>query len=318
MGKDTKIEWADHTFNPWWGCTKVSAGCENCYAKSGASRWGFDVFGHYKGRRFFGDKHWNQPRVWNRKAEKLGIRYRVFCGSMCDVFERHVVDNQRTIMNLARKRLWSMIYDTPNLDWMLLTKRPENMRLMLPSTGVPENVWLGVTAENQEQADIRIPKLLKFKAKVLFVSIEPMLGQTDLWEFATCEETFGSMYDYRPTYEYYREWLKFQGIESDGKPIKFHSGIDWVICGGESGTDARPTHISMARSLRDQCNNAGVAYFFKQWGEWAPEENCNNEWAEGYRAFEWNDGSYSYRVGRKLAGSLLDGVEHKEFPNGNN
>lgn len=165
--KDTKIEWATHTFNPWWGCEKVSPGCAHCYAEAFAKRTGHPVWGSGSERRLFGDKHWNEPLRWNADGG------RVFCASMADVFEDHPA------VGAERHRLWDLIAATPRLTWLLLTKRPENVLDMVPVRwldGFPRNVWLGTTVEDQERADMRLPHLLGAPAPVRFVSYEPALG----------------------------------------------------------------------------------------------------------------------------------------------
>lgn len=240
MGADTKIEWTHHTFNPWWGCEKVSPGCAHCYADTFAKRVGQKVWGADAPRRFFGDKHWAEPLKWNRYAEKAGKRRRVFCASMADVFE------DRTDLRDARATLFHTIGATPHLDWLLLTKRPENIaRLWAEATAFPPpwpNVWLGTTVEDQQRADERIPKLLAVPAAVRFLSVEPLLGPVD---------------------------LRFHlGIAENHDDLR--GGIGWVIVGGESGPGARPMHPAWARSIRDQCRAAGVAFFFKQQGAWTP------------------------------------------------
>ena len=251
MAEDSAIEWCDHTFNPWWGCVKTSEGCKNCYAE--ARQWGGDWWGKEKPRRFFGEKHWNQPIKWNKKAGKLGIRYKVFCGSYCDVFE------EREGLEKYRARLLSLIERTTNLDWLLLTKRPENINrtFWFIASGSPNNLWLGVSVENQKQADIRIPHLLKIPAKVRFLSCEPLLekilldnGETS---WITCDGKNKS-------------GLKWDHIccESEYVAGKCFHGVDWVIVGGESGQNARPMHPEWARSIRNQCQEAGVSFFMKQ------------------------------------------------------
>ena len=146
MGKNSSIEWTDHTFNPWWGCVRVSPGCQNCYAETWAKRVGADVWGAGADRRFFGEKHWQEPVKWNRTASESSPRKRVFCASMADVFEL------RTDLDTARQQLWKLIIETSNLDWLLLTKRPENIRSMAPWTVWPDNVWIGTTVEDQPRA----------------------------------------------------------------------------------------------------------------------------------------------------------------------
>ena len=253
----SKIEWTHFTFNPWWGCTKVSAGCKNCYAETVDARFKGHHWGDYASRRMFGDKHWNRPLAWNRKAEKDGVRYRVFCASMADVFEIHPVEAENAKLTEARWRLWKLIEATPHLDWLLLTKRPENHELVpanwLMELRRPKNIWLGTTAENQEQADLRIPHLLDARwPAIRFVSYEPALEEVD-----------------------FDAWLD---------PL--NGGIDWVIAGAESGPGARPMDERWVRSVRDQCAEVGVPFFYKQ----------------------------RLEGGRKVSLPLLDGVQHANFP----
>ncbi len=238
MGETTAIAWTDHTFNPWWGCTNVSPGCDNCYAEAFAKRTGHDVWGRDGGRRFFGDKHWAEPLRWNEKAKNE--RRRVFCASMADVFE-----NDERLVD-ERNRLWDLIALTPNLDWQLLTKRPENVTRMVPGHWVndhspmwPANVWLGTTVEDQTRATIRVPRLIGVPGpEVRFLSCEPLLGPVDLWP-----------------------WIG---------PNYLFSPIHWVICGGESGPHHRPLDLANARVVRDQCGLAAVPFFFKQVGGRTP------------------------------------------------
>jgi protein gp37 len=213
-----------YTYNPWWGCLKVSEECHHCYAEAIAHHYGHDVWGPMANtpRRLFDAKHWAEPLTWNRQAEKQGHRRNVFCASMADVFEQHpdVID--------ARMQLWSLIHRTPWLNWLLLTKRPENILKLSPWGHWPDNIWVGTSVGLQERAEERIPFLLEVPAVVRFLSCEPLLGPLDL-----------------------TPWL---------------SQLQWVISGGESGTGARPMDLAWARSLRDQCQVAGVPYFFKQIG----------------------------------------------------
>lgn len=174
MSENSKIEWTDHTFNIAWGCIKATAGCDNCYADTLSNRYGFDVWGPGKPRRTFGEKYWAQPTAWDREARRAGIRRRVFCSSMTDVFL-----NDRTI-NVEREKLWPLIRSTPDLDWQLLTKHPERIAANLPDDwgdGYP-NVWLGVSVESNETA-WRAAMLQKIPAAVHFLSVEPMLGPVD-------------------------------------------------------------------------------------------------------------------------------------------
>lgn len=154
MAKDSSIEWTDHTFNPWWGCIKISPGCDNCYADNMARRYGHDVWGPDARRRFLSNAYWDKPLIWNNEAAAQGVRKRVFCASMADVFE------VRDELGRPRQRLLNLIAATPHLDWLLLSKRPHSIKRLLPlGYAFPENVWLGTTVENQDYADKRIPYL---------------------------------------------------------------------------------------------------------------------------------------------------------------
>lgn len=166
--ENSKIEWTDHTFNPWWGCAKVSPGCSNCYAETFAKRTGNPVWGSIAPRRFFGPKHWQAPLLWNETARAEGIRRRVFCASMADVFE------SREDLIRPRAQLLELIKETRSLDWLLLTKRPHNVSRMMSL--LPRNVWLGTSAEDQKRWDERLPALMAVPARVHFVSAEPLLG----------------------------------------------------------------------------------------------------------------------------------------------
>ena len=275
MAKDSSIEWTHHTFNPWWGCTKVSPGCKNCYAETFSRRIGQHIWGPSADRRFFGDAHWREPIKWNSEAARVGARRRVFCASMADVFER------RPELAPLRQRLWQLITDTPALDWLLLTKRPEHVLRHVPWTGTwPDNVWAGVTAENQRWATKRIPLLLQLPAAVRFVSCEPLLGPLDL-----------------------TAW------------IRGNRRIDWVIAGGESGHKARPMNPEWARALRDQCTAAGVPFHFKQWGHWRPDDEKAAS-TNKRLAVEDSDGQVVtlVRMGKHAAGRDLDGLIWDEFP----
>ena len=233
MGQNSKIEWTTHTFNPWLGCTKVSEACKHCYAEAWAKRVGQPVWGPLADRRTFGEDHWREPLKWDRAALGAEHRPRVFCASMADVFE------DRPELNPWRARLWQLIESTPTLDWLLLTKRPENvLRLAGWSSIWPANVWLGTTVELQKRGDELLPHLARIPAAVRFLSCEPLLSALDL-----------------------RPWLG-------------HT-VNWVITGGESGPHARPPSPAWFRSLHEQCMAAGVPFHFKQWGDWAPGDGIN-------------------------------------------
>ena len=259
MAENTKIEWADHTFNPWTGCTKVSPACDHCYAEGWAKRSGHVKWGSGQPRRRTSDANWRMPLKWNREAERTGVRPRVFCASLADVFDNEVDPAWRA-------DLFKLIADTRNLDWLLLTKRVGNVMKManevadMPRLGShtghliahqwrngspPKNVWLGATVVNQEEADRDIPKLLAVPAAKRFLSIEPMLGPMLL------------------PFERMREWNRIALMNQQEHAVL---RIDWVIVGGESGPGARPMSPDWARSIRDQCEEAGVALFVKQMG----------------------------------------------------
>lgn len=234
--RNSAIEWTDHTFNPWVGCTKVSDGCKHCYAEALMDkRFGRVEWGVNGTRKRTSAANWREPLKWNRDAQAAGIRQRVFCASLADVFE------DRPELAEWRSDLFDLIYSTPHLDWLLLTKRPENVLDMVPANWhawLPANVWIGTSIENQAAADERIPHLLRIPASVRFLSMEPLLGPVDL-----------------------------DHVVSPGS-LETLRGVQWVIVGGESGTKARPMHPDWVRSIRDQCQADGVPFFFKQWGEY--------------------------------------------------
>ena len=221
MAIDSKIEWTTHTFNPWWGCTKVSDGCKFCYAEAIARRYGNDVWGVNKPRRTFGEKHWAEPLKWNASAQSSGKRAQVFCASMADVFDPAGPKDERA-------KLWELIRSTPNLDWQLLTKRPEKIERFLPTDWNDgyKNVWLGTSVED-ERVIGRVSTLSAIPARVRFLSCEPLIGPLENLPLAD---------------------------------------IHWVIVGGESGPRSRPMLTSWVQSIRQQCRAAGVPFFFKQWG----------------------------------------------------
>ena len=179
MGENSAIAWTDHTFNPYWGCSKASSECEHCYAEKFAKRTGHDCFGPGKPRRFFGESHWREPLKWNAAAAESGVRARVFCGSMCDIFECN------DSLDVHRARVMSLIAATPALDWLLLSKRPANAAFMLPPTfreDSPRNLWLGTTIGCRASLP-RLDDLRRLPAILRFLSCEPLLedlGPIDL------------------------------------------------------------------------------------------------------------------------------------------
>lgn len=231
MAAETGISWADATWNPWIGCVKVSPGCTNCYAED-LARARMQSFGGaalWRGQHHR-TKSWGDPGRWDRKAAKEGRRIRLFVASMADVFEAHP-----DLVEWRREAL-EVLSALTNTDVMLLTKRPQNVRGMVPAAwlapgGWPAHVWLGTTVEDQQRAEERVPALLRIPARVRFLSCEPLLGPLDL-----------------------APWL------GDGGP-------EWVIVGGESGPRARPACSAWFGSIRDQCAEAGTPFHFKQHGE---------------------------------------------------
>lgn len=373
MGATTEISWAHSTFNPWIGCQKVSPACQHCYAERDMDKrfkrvaWGPLGTGS---RVKTSDEYWRKPMdVWNRQAEESGERRRVFCASLSDVFEDWqgpIIDNSDAIlpgqvglltMDDLRRDLFALIDATPQLDWLLLTKRPENVRRMWPAMTVDvgmndgflgwadrtlrnggrpantshrSNVWLGCSVENQEYANKRIPELLRCRdlAPVLFLSCEPLLGPVGLRRW------FGPQSE--------GQWLNTIECGHDASEY----GIDWVIAGGESGPNARPSHPDWFRSLRDQCVDAHVPYHFKQWGEWRPKlvsiagdpaPVCrwlpgSSQWGVLDRDGDWSDLTTPWngredtdshtgevtmvRVGTKASGRVLDARTWDELPTG--
>jgi protein gp37 len=295
MGKETGIEWADSTFNTWWGCVEVSPACDNCYARtwdarfSGITSNGNDLgdphWGKDAPRKFFGDKHWSEPAKWNRAAAKRGgaiagpgvprdQRWLVFCSSMADVFE-----SGRDDLVPHRLRLWRTIAETPYLTWLLLTKRPQNIARMLPGelVGAP-NVWLGTTIESPAflwRAEALCQNDL---AAVRFVSMEPLLERTHIAPYLTGAP-------------------KSTSVGAD------RAGIDWVITGCESGENARETPIAWYQWLRLECEDAGIPFFLKQ----APRG------AEGITA---GKGSRVKLKDGIIEAPYLDGIQHIAFPGG--
>ena len=268
MGESTSIQWCDATFNPWIGCQRVSPGCEHCYAevqdqrwrKPDARRWGPKAL-----RERTSVANWKKPIQWNKRAATLGVRERVFCSSLADVFE------DRPELAPWRADLFKLIDATPALDWLLLTKRPENAdgamhqaaRDAFPGrTGNdlvvwPANVWLGTTVEDQRRAEERIPALLATDAVLKFLSVEPQLEAIDLAaiDLLRTARTGGDPRCHLNA---------LTGVVAG--PGDQLGRIGWVIQGGESGAGARPFDPEWARSMAAQCKQAGVAYFLKQLG----------------------------------------------------
>ncbi len=351
MAENSKIEWTTHTFNPWEGCTEVSPGCLHCYAAARNARFGGGTapnWGKGAPRRRTSPANWKLPLKWDREyleeidealhcfGEESYIapqRPRVFCASLADW-----LDDEVPIEWLVD--LLELIGKTPGLDWLLLTKRPQNWTSRLEAAlrslnispagdtrydwavdwlerrSVPHNVWIGTTVEDQTRADERIPRLLNIPAQVRFLSCEPLLGAVDL-----------------------RRWLSLRlpdggcsrcGFLDSQQGHSLHCPapqIHWVIIGGESGPGARPMHPDWARSIRDQCVDAGVSVLFKQWGEWSPNiPPDGTKWLPEQIRYAQADGAIAkigeghepgpllYRMGKHAAGRVLDGKTWGQFP----
>jgi protein gp37 len=360
MGRDSSIEWTHHTFNPWIGCAKVSEACRNCYAWQQMDvRWGRVKWGVNGSRKVTSDAYWRQPLQWDREADAAGERRRVFCASLADVFEgwqggmfdtagrrlfrrsnaggeywagfreplsesdRRRVGDAAVSMADVRRRLFDVIDRTPHLDWLLLTKRPENIERMVPDAwaidGAPANVWLGFSAETQKDLEARWewmePAARHLRPAVVFISAEPLLEFLDLGQ---------CLYPVNIGDEDQDVWTATVGA---------------VFAGGESGPNARPTHPDAVRDLRNQCYEASVPFLFKQWGEWLPYEISaqpsfwhsaadgseidghafpdgitENEPVEGWY-WPWPEHMVCFhRVGKHAAGRLLDGQLYDEVP----
>jgi protein gp37 len=296
----TKIEWAHFTVNFWWGCTKVSPACAHCYAETiakifsrGKATWGA------KGARWvnFESATAKLGKVL-REAKRKKFRPRIFVNSMSDTFE----DNP--LLTVPRCMALVLMGETSGADFLLLTKRPENILRMVPPAWLvkwPAHIWVGTTVENQACADERIPHLLQVPARVRFLSCEPLLGPVSLPLACKRDSDKDGNCDHHP----------------EGCP-----SIGWVICGGESGGGARPTHPEWARSLRDQCEHAAVPFFFKQWGEWFPMPEILPEGARlgaviidgRMRKFMQMGRTSMVRLGKKQAGRKLDGRVWNKVP----
>lgn len=291
MSTDSKIEWTDHTFNAWWGCTKVHSGCANCYAETMDHRYGGDHWGKDNPRRMIVGE-WAKPAQWNAAAKAAGVRARVFCMSMGDLFEdfdgpvldqldRPVEMRQHPgrfwTVPLLRHRVFQIIEETPWLDWLLLSKRPENMVGMVPVSWrdrFPSNVMVGTSPCDQKTADVCIPALLEVPAR-RFLSVEPLLGPVNLGPVLGTECTHEGSCQEEDT-----------GANVCHECEDYQTGIHWVIVGGESGAGAREIKPEWVRSIRNDCNDSGVPFLFKQWGG----------------------------VNKKLTGRELDGRTWDEFP----
>lgn len=221
MAENTKIEWATHTFNPWIGCQKVSPGCDHCYAESLSKRYGWVEWGPYGERKRTSHANWKKPRQWAKTARGADLRPRVFCASLADVFDNQVPQSWRS-------DLFVLIKETPELDWLLLTKRPENIAKMLVfNSEMPTNIWYGTTCESQEHYDRRWPLLRQIPADIHFISYEPAIGPLRI-------------------------------------PLDDVSEPEWLICGGESGPGARMMNPEWAADVMNDCERMDIPFFMKQ------------------------------------------------------
>lgn len=346
MAADSKIEWTDHTFNPWIGCTKVSPACDHCYAeRSTPSRTLGVTWGAGQPRRRTAPANWALPLRWNAQAEAFaaqhGRRQRVFCASLADWLDKEA-DTEWLV------DLLDLVRRTPNVDWLLLSKRigTWRARLKLALSWIwtnarerlsdllnwvggwldgkpPANVWIGATICNQPEAHRDIRKLLAVPARVRFLSMEPLLGPVDLTEIPISGH---GHHEFDP--------IITANVLARAEQYPPLPSVHWVIVGGESGPNARPMHPDWACSLRDQCQVAGVPFLFKQWGEWVPADDdieggivpvseiCGDiPYTEGKRVrTQWlspNGGIVGHsfaRVGKKAAGRQLDGRTWDEVP----
>lgn len=306
MAEETNISWADMTFNPWVGCTRVSPACDGCYAahmmetRFGRVKWGGPGAGNGTRERT-SIANWRKPIAWNKKAANDNTRPLVFCSSLADVFDN-------TVPEEWRKDLFDLIRATPNLVWLLLTKRPMNIaRLSAKAGGLPPNAAIGTTVEDQPRANTNIPALIRAKNEVkplfAFLSCEPMLEEIDgrypkeIWPNgpATCCSGYECGCMGKPT----------------DPPLIW--GIDWVITGGETDQGehkARPTHPDAFRSMRDLCAEYRIPYHHKQNGEWVSVSEVAGEGEH----FTFPDGATVRRVGKTKSGRTIDGVTHDAFP----
>lgn len=285
MAENSGITWTDNTFNPWIGCTKVSPGCDNCYAERLATtRLGVAWGPHAERRRTTAS--WKAPRKWERQAVKEGRRIRVFCASLADVF-----DNQ--VPPAWREDLWALIRETPHLDWLLLTKRPQMIGRFLPADwpNAFPHVHLGASVVVADEVDRNVGALAAIEGGgIRWLSCEPLL----------------------------------QGVAEKLRPWLMADAVQWVITGGESGPGARPIHPLWVRDLLEVCQAARVAFHFKQWGEWAPTLASSRVGpklvamqVDGTRVLPGHGDMTAWlfeKVGVDDAGRHVDGQLHDAFP----
>lgn len=328
MARNSGVEWAGASFNPWLGCSKISPGCKHCYAVTDTPvrvhrARGLELWGAGAPRHVTASAYWRAPMAWDRAAAAAGAPMRVFCGPDCDAFE--VADGRRLVGDVGgdarpwrtlddvRAALWALVESTPHLIWMLTTKRIENVRRMVPARwfkpdGWPRNVWILCTVEDAERAAERLPILRELPAPVRGVSFEPALSSVDWPAYLRCDG--GGEYGHGLS----------RTVVHAGGCCRRARAFDWLIAGGERGP--RPPHPGWFREAREACRAAAVPFFFKQWGDWLPLGDAGPEHSGAPRADVWwgQEGApddlplLTFRVGKKRAGRLLDGAEHSEVP----
>lgn len=305
---ESKIEWTDYTFNPWLGCVKVSPACDNCYAESWAKRSGLVKWGKGETRRVTSDAYWKQLRKWNALAKASGERKKVFCGSLCDVMEDGSMQD-------VRERLYVEIEACDWLDFLLLTKRPQNFRRFLPNAwldhihGPQKNAWLMTTVESAEYL-WRVKELVNTPATVRGLSVEPLLGPIS-FRWAAWDDHGPSARRAKQLPDVYRDGKVLAGSVDELDGLRM---LDWIIVGGESGPHARPIHPDWVIEVRNQCQKAGVAFLFKQWGEYVPMLGHCTGVPVAKDKFIFPDGEVVGKAGKHAAGRILDGRTWDEYP----
>lgn len=305
----TGISWAHFVENRWIGCQRVSPACRNCYAEAGNVRWhGGDNWGADSPRRIVSDARWNRALSWNALAAATGHRYRVFCSSQSDIFE------DRRDLDPYRLEVFEMIARTPNLDWLLLTKRADRIAALIRpwiaqgGKWPMPNVWLGTTAEDQRRADERIPALLSVPAAVHWISAEPLLEKIDVSRYLKADRRC-------PTCNGVGHLGAIGGCgRCQGSGEFGGAGVSWVVIGGESGSEARPMMERWVHDLLGQCRTARARPFFKQWGRWAPADLVAEMLPEWQGRFQEFGNVLMASAGMKLGNVLAGGETIEEFP----